>query len=349
MLSNVCRLGRLFIKGESMLFVLMFVSALFVGVLVWALSAQSSLGDRNETIASLVGEKKELLQEVERLSSLVEESQRIIDNADTIISTAQEKAEKIVTKASIESTKIREKARDEANEIKRNARSYSDKVRLDELLEKNQTPKEKKTRKQQTNEVFDQMFEDKKIPSEYLKPKVDVEFINNPLARRKVVITGELSKTFRSDMAEDLWLLGADVDTSLSAMTNVLVVGENPGYKKMEQLEVFTQIETFTEDEIAKLLRMSDGWEAETDKLVGMTFFVAGKFKHFVPTNLKLLIMDNGGRVASRIGKKVNYILLGEDPDYKVIEEAEKWKINYLSENNLLTILGIKESVREYL
>ena len=48
----------MFVEGESMLFVLMFVSALFVGVLVWALSAQSSLGDRNETIASLVGEKR---------------------------------------------------------------------------------------------------------------------------------------------------------------------------------------------------------------------------------------------------------------------------------------------------
>ena len=49
MLSNVCRLGRLFIKGESMLLVLMFEFALLVGVLVWALSAQSSLDWKNTT------------------------------------------------------------------------------------------------------------------------------------------------------------------------------------------------------------------------------------------------------------------------------------------------------------
>lgn len=275
--------------------------------------------------------------------------------AEDIIKKAEEKANSIIEKAKDKGNCIKSDAKIVASETLRDATFMLDRHKIDKMIAEAAPGKKdcldipEKTKKEYTKEYFKGRYDDKKIPAEYLKPKIDIEFINNPLARRKIVITGDLEQIFRIDLAEELWNLGADIDSSVGKNTNLLIIGSEPGPKKMDQLKEYTQIETVNEEELIALLMAADGWESEANKLIRMTFFIAGELNFFTGPNIKLLILDNGGKIATRISSKVNYVLLGDNPDYTIINEAEKAKINFLSEEGLLNIFGIKTSVREYL
>ena len=59
---------------------------------------------------------------------------------------------------------------------------------------------------------------------------------DNPFYNKKVVITGVFSVD-RNEVADRLKRMGADINTSISKKTNFVVIGEDPGPKKMEKIE----------------------------------------------------------------------------------------------------------------
>lgn len=59
---------------------------------------------------------------------------------------------------------------------------------------------------------------------------------NNPFYDRKVVITGEFIQD-RKEIASCLKNMGADVDTSITKRTNFVLIGIDPGPKKIEKLD----------------------------------------------------------------------------------------------------------------
>lgn len=59
---------------------------------------------------------------------------------------------------------------------------------------------------------------------------------NNPFYDKKVVITGYFIQD-RRDIASKLKLMGADVNTNISKKTNFVLIGSDPGPKKMEKLD----------------------------------------------------------------------------------------------------------------
>jgi DNA polymerase-3 subunit epsilon len=95
-------------------------------------------------------------------------------------------------------------------------------------------------------------FSDKKISSETLIQNLDVEDTDNYFYNKKVVITGSFLME-RQEIAELLQSKGADVNTSISKKTNIVIVGENPGPSKMEKIETLQEqgfdIEIMDEDE----------------------------------------------------------------------------------------------------
>lgn len=76
----------------------------------------------------------------------------------------------------------------------------------------------------------------KKINPKLLQPDLDHSPTNSPFYNKKVVLTGDLSMD-RKQVAEILFKLGADLNTSVSKKTNFLVVGQNPGWAKMEKAQ----------------------------------------------------------------------------------------------------------------
>ncbi len=75
--------------------------------------------------------------------------------------------------------------------------------------------------------------------------KIKFELENKKMYNKKMVITGTLNKS-RDEIKELLEDLGAQVTNSVTAQTDVLIVGENPGSKYQKALEL--GIETWNEE-----------------------------------------------------------------------------------------------------
>lgn len=98
-------------------------------------------------------------------------------------------------------------------------------------------------------------YRQKKIESKYLRPKKDAED-ENMFYKRKVVITGDFVFFIdRNDLALLLYNSGADIDTGITEKIHYIIVGKNPGWRKIEKAEEFG-IMTFNEDEIRKILNV---------------------------------------------------------------------------------------------
>lgn len=81
-------------------------------------------------------------------------------------------------------------------------------------------------------------FKTNKIDSEYLTPQLDLEDKTHYFYGKKAVITGTFdSFPFRNELAYLLWSVGADIDTIVGKKTDVVILGEDAGWKKMELIE----------------------------------------------------------------------------------------------------------------
>lgn len=77
----------------------------------------------------------------------------------------------------------------------------------------------------------------------------------------------------------------------------------------------------------------------QTNKLQGETFVVSGVFEQVSRTELKRLIEDNGGKVASSISSKTSYLVAGNNMGPSKRSKAESRKVPIISENDFLAII----------
>jgi DNA polymerase-3 subunit epsilon len=101
------------------------------------------------------------------------------------------------------------------------------------------------------------MFSRKKVNSELLRPKQDVP--DHYLKGKKVVFTGDLGFLSRNDAAQVAQSLGADVNTTISKRTDVVVMGKGAGPSKLDKLKELQlqghQIEVLSEERFLKLIQ----------------------------------------------------------------------------------------------
>ena len=77
----------------------------------------------------------------------------------------------------------------------------------------------------------------------------------------------------------------------------------------------------------------------QTNKLEGQAFVVSGVFESVSRDELKKLIEDNGGRVASSISSKTNYVIAGDNMGPSKRTKAEQLQIPIISEYDFLLLL----------
>ena len=80
--------------------------------------------------------------------------------------------------------------------------------------------------------------------------------------------------------------------------------------------------------------------EGKTDVLNGKIFVVSGVFSHFDRNELKKSIEDNGGKVASSISSKTNYVIAGENMGPSKLAKAETLGIPIISEFDYIEMLS---------
>ena len=91
----------------------------------------------------------------------------------------------------------------------------------------------------------------------FINNAVKIGAPGNPFSNANVVVTGTVNGMNRKDITELLGLLGAFVSDSVTKNTTYLIVGENPGAKKLSTALSYG-IKIITENHFAKMLGSSE-------------------------------------------------------------------------------------------
>ena len=98
------------------------------------------------------------------------------------------------------------------------------------------------------------VFRARKIDGKYYQPIKDMEDNGHLLYKKKVVITGEFEDyPDRNVLAELIWSLGADIDTTVNERTDYLIIGEDHGPRKYENAQEFG-VKIIDEVDLRKIL-----------------------------------------------------------------------------------------------
>jgi len=79
----------------------------------------------------------------------------------------------------------------------------------------------------------------------------------------------------------------------------------------------------------------------KSDELSDLTFVVTGILRHFTRREIEEFITRHGGRVASSVSRKTDYVVVGENPGSK-LEKARRLGIPTLSEEEFLELVRSK-------
>jgi len=100
-----------------------------------------------------------------------------------------------------------------------------------------------------------------RIHGDCLKPDFDNGDAGCPFYKKKVVITGVFSKISRQEIAELLKEKGADIDRGVTAKTNYLISGTDPGPSKIRKFETLkmegSDIHLVSEDDFLVMIKES--------------------------------------------------------------------------------------------
>ena len=92
--------------------------------------------------------------------------------------------------------------------------------------------------------------------------------------------------------------------------------------------------------ELSKILSIQERKIIKTGKLKNKTFMFTGKLNNISRAEAKSLVEKNSGSVVSSVSKKLNYLVTGEKPTKKKIEQAKKIGIKVLSQKDWIKILN---------
>ncbi len=93
-------------------------------------------------------------------------------------------------------------------------------------------------------------------------------------------------------------------------------------------------------EKLSSLLNISDLKINKNGKLSNNTFMFTGKLSNMSRAEAKSLIEENSGSVVSSVNKKLKYLIIGEKPTNRKVEEAKKLGIKILSQKEWLNLLN---------
>lgn len=80
--------------------------------------------------------------------------------------------------------------------------------------------------------------------------------------------------------------------------------------------------------------------DVQSNKFEGKTFVVSGVFNAFSRDELKAVIEDNGGKNASSISKKTDYVIAGDNMGPSKLQKATDLNVPILSEDDFIKLLN---------
>ncbi len=94
-------------------------------------------------------------------------------------------------------------------------------------------------------------------------------------------------------------------------------------------------------DELEKVLTVKNAIQnSDNGLLKNKTFLITGKLNGISRAELKSLIEENSGKTVSSVSKKLNYLIIGDKPTKKKIDNAKQLKINVIDQDVFMKMLN---------
>ena len=104
-------------------------------------------------------------------------------------------------------------------------------------------------------------------------------------------------------------------------------------FSNEENLKVLNELEKV-------LIVKSAVQNSDNGLLNNKTFLVTGKLNGISRAEVKSLIEENSGKVVSGVSKKLNYLIVGDKPTNKKLDNAKKLNINLIDQAEFLKMLN---------
>ena len=124
---------------------------------------------------------------------------------------------------------------------------------------------------------------------------------------------------------------------------NELLNIDGIGETQVNSIKGFFSNETNIEvlNELSKVLEIKDSNNKKVNGLLkDKSFLVTGKLKGISRAEVKSLIEENSGNTVSSVSKKLNYLIVGEKPTKRKVENAKDLKVKVISQNEFLKMLN---------
>lgn len=201
-------------------------------------------------------------------------------------------------------------------------RNYTD---LYELREEQIIPLERMAQKSAQN-IIAGIEKSKEVPFEKVLFALGIRFVGETVAKKLVRHFKSIDNLLKASFEE---LISVDEIGDIIAKS-IINFSNNPiNIELIDRLKDYgVQLEVTEESQVGK-----------TAILQGKTFVVSGVFNHFERNDLKKSIEDNGGKVASSISKKTDYVVAGDNMGPSKRTKAEGLGIPIISETDYLKML----------
>ena len=93
-------------------------------------------------------------------------------------------------------------------------------------------------------------------------------------------------------------------------------------------------------EKLSSILNISDLKLNKSGKLLNNTFMFTGKLSNMSRAEAKSLIEENSGSVVSSVNKKLKYLIIGDKPTSRKVEQAKELGIKILSEKEWMNLLN---------
>ncbi|HEY9220154.1 MAG TPA: NAD-dependent DNA ligase LigA [Lutibacter sp.] len=201
--------------------------------------------------------------------------------------------------------------------------NYAD---LYELREAQIIPLERMAEKSAQN-IIAGIEKSKEVPFEKVLFALGIRYVGETVAKKLAKHFKSIDNLLQASFEE---LISVDEIGDIIAKS-IINFSENPvNIELIYRLKKYgVQLEVTEESQAGK-----------TSILQGKTFVVSGVFTHFERNDLKKSIEDNGGKVASSISKKTDFVIAGENMGPSKREKASDLGIPIISETDYLKMIS---------
>lgn len=202
-------------------------------------------------------------------------------------------------------------------------KNYAD---LYELTKEQVVPLERMAEKSAEN-LINGIEKSKKVPFERVLFALGIRFVGETVAKK-------LAKEYKNiDALANATLLDLTMVDEIGGKIAESVV---EFFKNPENLKIIERLKSY-----GLQLSLSEGQlQNQTNLLKGQTFVVSGVFANISRDELKELIENNGGKVASSISAKTNFVVAGDNMGPSKKQKAESLGVPIISEDTFLKMVN---------